>query len=365
MLSTKAQLRLTKNFANLLKYSNSSAANRPTELFFSDQGYRQTNSGIRATIFGATGFVGPYVGAVLGYIGSDLNFPHCHQYNYDDAVKELKLCAVSGQSYLMKHFDFDNEEMLDRAIENSNVVINLCGPRKQVKKLGDAEYVNIDISRKIAKACAKNPNVIRLIHFSAAGAEPDSASIDLSTKYFGEQEVKQHFPNATILRPTTIYGMNDYFVRLWYTERDYFYHYNVVTDDCTAKRQPILVNDVAQAVLNALKLPETAGKTYDLGGPHTYSRLEIFETLHNIIGRPPKLAYVPFSFASTVAKNFHNWENFNLDTMVKNQLDLVCNPNNGNINDLYIQPVSFPNGVEQFIHDIKAKYEKSRDLNER
>jgi len=40
--------------------------------------------------------VGPYVGAVLGYIGSDLNFPHQHQYNYDDCVKELKLCAVSG-----------------------------------------------------------------------------------------------------------------------------------------------------------------------------------------------------------------------------------------------------------------------------
>lgn len=40
--------------------------------------------------------MGPYVGAVLGYIGSDLNFPHCHVYNYDDAVKELKLCAVSG-----------------------------------------------------------------------------------------------------------------------------------------------------------------------------------------------------------------------------------------------------------------------------
>ena len=30
--------------------------------------------------------------------------------------------------------NFENEEMIDRAIKNSNVVINLLGPRKCVKK---------------------------------------------------------------------------------------------------------------------------------------------------------------------------------------------------------------------------------------
>jgi NADH dehydrogenase (ubiquinone) 1 alpha subcomplex subunit 9 len=52
---------------------------------------------------------------------------------------------------------------------------------------------------------------------------------------------------------------------LWLTERNFWYNFNVVTDDCTAKRQPILVNDVATAVLNALKLEKTAGKIYDIG----------------------------------------------------------------------------------------------------
>jgi hypothetical protein len=31
--------------------------------------------------------MGPYVGAVLGYISSDLIFPHNHEYVYDDDVK--------------------------------------------------------------------------------------------------------------------------------------------------------------------------------------------------------------------------------------------------------------------------------------
>ena len=65
-----------------------------------DGGGRGSVSGIRATIFGATGFVGPYAGAVLGYIGSDVIFPHNHEYIYDDDVKELKLCAGSGYTNL-------------------------------------------------------------------------------------------------------------------------------------------------------------------------------------------------------------------------------------------------------------------------
>lgn len=53
----------------------------------------------------------------------------------------------------------------------------------------------------------------------------------------------------------------------------------------------ILVNDVALALLNALKLPETAGRTYELGGPNVYSMLEAYDILHNYIEQPPKLAY--------------------------------------------------------------------------
>jgi NADH dehydrogenase (ubiquinone) 1 alpha subcomplex subunit 9 len=69
------------------------------------------------------------------------------------------------------------------------VVVNLLGPRRNLKTLSDFEYINIEVPRRLAEACQKNPNVIRMIHFSSAGASPDSPSMDLRTKYFGEQEV--------------------------------------------------------------------------------------------------------------------------------------------------------------------------------
>lgn len=186
-------------------------------------------------------------------------------YPYDDGVKELKLCANLGQSFIVKHMNFDDPKMIDRVIGNSNVVINLVGPRKTIRRRGDFEYVNIDIPKRIAEACARNPGVIRLIHFSAAGAANESPSLDLQTRIPGEEEVKYHFPAATIIRPTTIFGRNDYFVKTWLKKLDYFYNFIPVYDDCTAKRQPVYVSDVALAVLNALKMPETAGQTFELG----------------------------------------------------------------------------------------------------
>jgi NADH dehydrogenase (ubiquinone) 1 alpha subcomplex subunit 9 len=53
------------------------------------------------------------------------------------------------------------------------------------------------------------------------------------------------------------------------------------------------VNDVAFALLNALKMPETVGQTYELGGPHVYSMLQIYETIFNYIERPPHLVHFP------------------------------------------------------------------------
>jgi NADH dehydrogenase (ubiquinone) 1 alpha subcomplex subunit 9 len=135
--------------------------------------------------------------------------------------------------------------MYDRVVKNSNVVINLVGPRLKVKDRDEFEYINIKIAKRIAEACKRNDKIVRLIHFSSAGAKADAESQDFATKYIGEQEVLDIFPNATIFRPTVIYGSNDYYVQTWRTFQEFWFNKVVVTDDCTAQKQPILVHDVA------------------------------------------------------------------------------------------------------------------------
>lgn len=84
------------------------------------------------------------------------------------------------------------------------MVINCIGSRTFHSTEKEFEDANIRIPVAIAKVAKANPNVKRFIHISAAGADPNSQSMRLRTKWIGEQEVKEVFPEATILRPTLI-----------------------------------------------------------------------------------------------------------------------------------------------------------------
>ena len=169
--------------------------------------------------------------------------------------------------------NYKDQNQIERMVRNSNVVINLLGPRQKVKKVEDYQFINIEVPERIAKACAKH-GVHRLIHFSAAGAEYDSPSLDFRTKKEGEEVVKKAFPNVTIMRPCPVFGLNDNFASLIRGQLNFFWNkFVLVYDDCTTKKQPIRENDVAKCVLNALKLESSKGKTYELGGPHVLTML--------------------------------------------------------------------------------------------
>lgn len=158
----------------------------------------------------------------------------------------------------------------------------------------------------------------RLIHFSAAGAEFDSPSLDFKTKREGEEVVKKAFPNVTIFRPCPIYGLNDNFASIIRNQLNFFWNKFVpVFDDCSTKKQPIRDNDVAKCVLNALKLEESKGKTYELGGPHAFSMLEIYEIIFNTMRIRPTLGYLDPEPWEVLSKYVYNWPYFSQERFRK------------------------------------------------
>ena len=73
-----------------------------------------------------------------------------------------------------------------------------------------------------------------------------------------------------------------------------FNRLNFVIDGADATIQPVFANDVALAAINALKMDETIGQSYDLGGPTEYTYNECFEMFANSCNIQPYSAVVKF-----------------------------------------------------------------------
>lgn len=54
-----------------------------------------------------------------------------------------------------------------------------------------------------------------------------------------------------------------------------------------------------------------------------------------------------------------------MEKVIKDKLDLIVTGKHKTIADLYVQPVSFPQGAEQFIDDVRYKGVDSNDSQEK
>ena len=106
----------------------------------------------------------------------------------------------------------------------SNVVINLIGRDWETKNF-TFEDVNVTGARTIARI-AKKIGIPTFIHFSALNATDDPKPFLTSTgsqfyvsKFYGERAVLEEFPEATIFRPSDIYGQEDRFLRFVVVEK--------------------------------------------------------------------------------------------------------------------------------------------------
>ena len=125
---------------------------------------------------------------------------------WDDRFKELKTTADLGYKTYVRLTDFTSEKEIAYTLRDSNVVVSCIGSHVFTKRDKDFEDANIRVPMAIAKAAKNSNKVKRFIYISAAGADPNSHSRRLRTKWLGEQEVKDIYPDVTILRPTYIFN---------------------------------------------------------------------------------------------------------------------------------------------------------------
>jgi uncharacterized protein YbjT (DUF2867 family) len=238
------------------------------------------------TLIGGGGFFGRYVAQALYRSGARVRIA---QKRPRDAWF-LKPLGGLGQTQFVAA-DVTAPETIRRAADGADMVVNLAGtfgPQMQA--------VHVDGARNVAEAAAR-AGVGALVHISAIGADPASPAAYGRSKAGGEAAVQAAFPQATILRPSVMFGREDQFVNRFAGMIAAAPIVPVLR--AGARFQPLYVADAADAVAAALADPEThAGKTYELGGPDVLAMGELFRWIAGAVGRKPHFVELPDSLGA-------------------------------------------------------------------
>jgi NADH dehydrogenase len=154
-------------------------------------------------------------------------------------------------------------------------------------------------------AAAAAADVRRLVHVSAIGADPASPASYARTKAAGEAAVRKHFANATIVRPSIVFGPEDGFFNRFAAMACVSPVLPLIGGGHT-RFQPVYVGDVAEAIVRALADQAAPGATYELGGPKVYTFKELLQLMLAQIGRRRCLVTVPWGIARLQAA-FLEW----------------------------------------------------------
>jgi len=262
-----------------------------------------------ATVFGGSGFLGRHTVKRLASQGYTVRIA----VRDVEAAMHLKPNGNPGQ-IILQACNVRNPEMVANSVQGADVVINLVGLLSQWgKQTFDA--VHVDGAGNIAKACS-DAGVANLIHVSAIGADENAEAQYARTKAAGEKAILAAYPNATILRPSVVFGPGDGFFNKFASIMRFTPALPVIGapmfpkvsfengeldinlyGDGGAKLQPVYVGDVAQAAMNAIDNADAKGKTYELGGPEVMTFMGIMKRILKHTGRKRYLAPVSYPFA--------------------------------------------------------------------
>ncbi len=186
----------------------------------------------------------------------------------------------------------DNFSELKDAIKNSDVVINLIGILFENRK---QKFYNIHakIPESVSKICA-NSDVKKFIHVSAIGANEKSKSFYQKSKYQGEVNALNNFTKTIIVRPSVVCGPEDNFTNL-FSKLSILPIIPIV--GMNYKFQPILVSDVADAIVKIIEKKNNEGRIYEIGGPKVISFENMVKSILSSINKKRFVIEMPMVLA--------------------------------------------------------------------
>ncbi len=246
-------------------------------------------SGKIITVLGGSGFVGHHLAQELLARGARLRIASRHP-KKAFAIKPL---GNLGQVQFAG-VDVTKPASLAAVLAGSDAVVNLVGAFG-----GNLDALQGKGAGAIA-AAAKAAGVAAFVHVSAIGADASSDVGYARTKGEGEAAVRTAFAEATIVRPSLMFGPDDKFVMMFGELISRLPALPVFAPE--AKLQPVFVDDVAEAIANILADPAAhGGKTFELAGPEVITMLDFNQRLAAAQARSRTFIELPDGLSGLIA----------------------------------------------------------------
>jgi len=299
------------------------------------------------TILGGGGFIGRYLVRNL----TKKNYRCIISTRKAFQKGYLKTQATPGAIELVD-WNPNNFSKLKEAIKNSDIVINLIGILYETRK---QKFYNIhtNIPEAIAKICSES-DVRKFIHVSAIGANENSKSLYQKSKYQGEVKSLKNFKNTVILRPSVVCGTEDNFTNL-FSKLSILPIIPVV--GINYKFQPVLVDDVADAIVQAIELRGNEGKIYEIGGPKIISFGDMIKLILKTINKKRLVVPLPMPIAkiqSTITDLLPFPPILTKDQCeILSEADNIVSNNSLTLKDLDIEPLDVEEEMKKWLWRYK------------
>jgi NADH dehydrogenase len=245
------------------------------------------------TVFGGSGFIGRHVVSTLLKRGWRVRAA----VRRPDLAGHLQPLGMVGWVQPIQA-NLRNRPSVDRAVHGADAVVNLVAILAESGRQR-FEAVHVFGARAVAEA-TRAAGCARLVHVSAIGADPDSASDYARTKALGEKAVFATVPTATVIRPSIVFGPEDHFFNQFAGLAQFLPALPLIGGGHT-RFQPVFVGDVAKAIADAVEGKAKTAAVYELGGPEVRTFRECMELMLREIDRKRLLLPLPWPLAALAA----------------------------------------------------------------
>jgi uncharacterized protein YbjT (DUF2867 family) len=274
-------------------------------------------------VTGASGFVGKAIVAELLSRGFSVN-----------ALVNQKPLDVAGNIRSFPGGLFD-AAALDAGLNGCQAAIHLVGIIMENPKKGITfEKIHFEGTRCVVDA-AKRQGVRRFIQMSALGTAANAHSTYHKTKWKADEYVRASGLEWTIFQPSMIHGPDGEFMKMeakWVRKQAAPYFFmpyfgaGLLGFGGSGKIQPVYVNDVARAFVDAPGNEKTIEKNYGVGGPDVMTWPQMHKTVAcAILGKNRLTMPIPAWYAKLLTKIVPaSLLPFNYDQVIMSQEDNTC-----------------------------------------